>query len=239
MGIRLLSKSDIDKAKALDREREISEGLKLSRKVDALRELKSREESELESYRRASLAAMQREIGILDKELAKLGREKKQLQDEISLLLPGMATKREELDKREKSIKELEKEIKKRSEEVDFAEIDIAIAQKNASDALVEANSRTKESRKLHKDADEDRNEAREALEHARTVESNTLALEKAKEENFLLQGNALSLREKGIAEQEEHNKQVSQDLEVERKQLADQRATLERALDRIRKNRI
>ena len=56
--IKLLSKSEIDKAKNADKAKEIAEGLKISRKVDSLRELMADEEKALEKFRSESLFAI-------------------------------------------------------------------------------------------------------------------------------------------------------------------------------------
>ena len=69
--LKLLSKSEIDTAKNLDRSREVAEGLKLSRRVDGLRELASKEEQMLEKHRTETLASISKEISDLnaDKEV--------------------------------------------------------------------------------------------------------------------------------------------------------------------------
>ena len=56
--MRLLEKSEIAKAKAVDRSKEISEGLKISKRVDSLRELASREEQTLDMVRTRELERM-------------------------------------------------------------------------------------------------------------------------------------------------------------------------------------
>ncbi len=63
--MRLLPKSEIQKAKALDRQREIEEGKKLADKVDTLRELRSEEEVTLEAWRTKTVAAIAKEIADL------------------------------------------------------------------------------------------------------------------------------------------------------------------------------
>lgn len=63
--MKLLSKSDVQKAKSLDRQREIDEGLKLARRVDALREIAAAEESSLAKFRIETIAKIHDEISIL------------------------------------------------------------------------------------------------------------------------------------------------------------------------------
>lgn len=59
--IKLLNKSDIDTGKAKDRQAEIAEGLKLAKRVDALREVAVEEEASLEKFRHGTLAEIARE----------------------------------------------------------------------------------------------------------------------------------------------------------------------------------
>ena len=65
--IRLLQKSEIDSSKALARKLEIDEGLKLSRRVDSLRETAVAEEASLEAFRKKTVASISKEIDSLSK----------------------------------------------------------------------------------------------------------------------------------------------------------------------------
>lgn len=58
----LLSKREIDVAKSSDRAREIAEGLKLTRKVDGLRELQLETEANYEKFRSETLQTLHKEI---------------------------------------------------------------------------------------------------------------------------------------------------------------------------------
>lgn len=62
MGMRLLPKSEIDRAKSVDKKREIDEGLKLAKRVDNLREIAASEETSLTNFRNATVAKIQEEI---------------------------------------------------------------------------------------------------------------------------------------------------------------------------------
>lgn len=62
MPIKLLPKSEIDKLKSSDRQREIDEGVKLAKKVDALREIQSQEEVSLTKFRNETVKVIVSEI---------------------------------------------------------------------------------------------------------------------------------------------------------------------------------
>ncbi len=59
--VKLLSKREIDVAKARDRQREIAEGTKLAQRVDGLRELAADEEKSLNDFRIKTLTAINEE----------------------------------------------------------------------------------------------------------------------------------------------------------------------------------
>lgn len=60
--VRLLTKREVDVAKAKDRQREIDEGKKLADRVDALRRMAVEEEQKLELYRTQALSTIQEDI---------------------------------------------------------------------------------------------------------------------------------------------------------------------------------
>ena len=62
MRVPLLSKRQIDEAKAKDKALEVAEGLKLTRRVDGLRQLASETEAGYENYRIQTLEEIQKEI---------------------------------------------------------------------------------------------------------------------------------------------------------------------------------
>ncbi len=63
--MRLLDKQEIDKAKALEKKKEVDEGMKLAKTVDHLRRVKSEEESNIRKFRDQSLSTVQSEVDVL------------------------------------------------------------------------------------------------------------------------------------------------------------------------------
>ena len=60
--LRLLNKRDIDSAKARDKSQAVAEGLKLTKRIDGLRELTAETEASYEKFRNETLQAVQKEI---------------------------------------------------------------------------------------------------------------------------------------------------------------------------------
>ncbi len=79
MNLKLLPKSEVDRLKNIDRQKEVEEGLKLSRRVDGLRRLVSQEEAVLEKFRSETVKGIMQEI-------ADLNAQKEQLEAEIKAL---------------------------------------------------------------------------------------------------------------------------------------------------------
>lgn len=79
--MKLLSKIEINTLKSVERKKEIDEGVKLAKKVDTLREVASKEESNLRKFRIETLAIIQSEINLKIKERDSLLEEIKKLKN--------------------------------------------------------------------------------------------------------------------------------------------------------------
>ena len=81
MAMKLLTKSEQNKAKALEKNKEIQEGLKLAKRVDALREISAQEDKALKEFRKSSLAQITSEILDETKKRDDLQKEVRDLED--------------------------------------------------------------------------------------------------------------------------------------------------------------
>ncbi len=87
--MKLLKKEEIAKAKAVDKQREIQEGLKLAKRVDALRETQAEEELSLRLFREKTLKAIHEETTKAATERDNILSVVKNLrEDRINLLKP-------------------------------------------------------------------------------------------------------------------------------------------------------
>ena len=237
--IKLLSKSEIDKAKNADKAKEIAEGLKISRKVDSLRELMADEEKALEKFRSESLSAISKEIEEKNSEKIKLENEVRELRREIMSESKLTREERHNLEQLKEVLIKKEEELGKKSQEIDLKEIDIAIALKNSAEDEKRAQNHREIAENLHKKAEEEKNEADLIKQRAQKIEDNINNYKQETENLFVIREIAISQKEQDLILQEEENKKLEQELNKEKIQLADQRATLERALERLRKNRL
>lgn len=92
--LKLLKKSEIEKTKVTERQREIEEGMKLAKRVDTLRETASEEEAALHKFRGETLGVIQSEIDAKVLERDTLERENAVMREErIRLSAPIDLTK--------------------------------------------------------------------------------------------------------------------------------------------------
>jgi hypothetical protein len=93
--IRLLKKSEIEKLKSSEKQKDFQEGIKLAKQVDTLRELAVEEEKNLEKFRTNNVALIQKDINSkiaerdnLDRDIARKREEWKQLLEPLDRQWP-------------------------------------------------------------------------------------------------------------------------------------------------------
>jgi hypothetical protein len=231
--IRLLSKQEVDKAKAIDRKREVDEGLKLARKVDDLREIVVQEEASLEKFRRATVANIhtatteaQRILDQIKAEVAVLRREHKDLErvlaedwSEVGEAQPALAKLRKSLEEKEKVLVEAERMA---LAELEYAKIDRIGAGKDRRQAS-----------SLLNDALQDKREAMIALEKVHKMEKNVKDTRTVLEQEFTDRDKVLAKKERDFALKEHNVTERERELSVGWKILNDRKAMFERTIKR------
>lgn len=232
--MRLLEKNELHKAKAADRYKEISEGMKLSSKVDSLRELKVKEEEALSKWREETLTAIQLEI-------SKIQAQKAELETEVSLLREEKEKGNKEVERRTDELDSWEDILTNRGDVIIEREVVLeareqeVLAKLNlAEQELQRATARKEETEELYRQSLEDRKEAKITLMLARNEEEQVQIRKQKTEADLVQKGKVLTLRESSVDAREKDIISREKELNVVRKQLADQRATLERAMKRL-----
>ncbi len=116
--ITLLPKSAIDKAKALDRQREIEQGKALANRVDTLRELSAVEEKNLKEFRSKSLGTLKDEIIALLQEKNTLLIEIRSRRLELIALMEPIDLKWDDIDKAQKVLDDWEEKLSAKQAEI-------------------------------------------------------------------------------------------------------------------------
>lgn len=238
MTMRLMKKSEISSAQAVDKAREIQEGVKLSGRVDALRKLQADEEQTLEKFRRESLALIGTEISNLEGKRDELKIELVYLHEELNKESTLSREERKHLESLKAKLEEKERFLDEKAESLSLEEIDIAEALKSARDSTLRAETHEAQVKNLHESASVEKFEAQSILQNARKIEETVTRQKQEAESYFEMRESTLSAKEKEIIENQAENTRVAKALAKERLQLADQRATLERAMERLKQLR-
>lgn len=173
--MKLLQKSDIARAKSIERTKEIEEGLKLSRRVDGLRELSAKEEAALEKFRIESLSALMQEIKETTEKKDFLFSEIQSLREEKMRGLSEVEQKKSELAVTEVGFILREKSLEEKSNSVSVRESEIAKKLSYALDEVARARSQSEEADRMHQDAFQAREDALKTVRSARELEDKAL----------------------------------------------------------------
>ena len=231
--MRLLPKSDIDKQRAIERQRDVEEGLKLAKKIDQLRSLLPQEEAALEAYRKQTLASIGSELtkaqseltsALHELELAKLQRESvvMNMKADVQNAERLIAQATELSQKAEKDTAEALISLKKASEE-----------RETTVKALAAAEEQRRLAQNLFSMAIKNHESAVKELDYAKKERLDVL-------EYKLLTEDILQKREQRVANDESRNtiwegnlRRQEEELRLNERKLADRIALFERTLTR------
>lgn len=236
MAMRLLKKSEVDKAKAEDRKREIDEGLKLATRVDSLRETQANEEKALERFRIETISRINEEIVSLTKTKNELSKEVSDLEDRKREALKPLDEAWEEVNLKQDELTEYAHQLHQDREIVSQAQRDHEVEVELLKVEKSRVSDERDRSIKSLADAEAFREESRLILFQNRTIleESKTILKEshrKAKLREQAIHNAELILKEREKTIQKKEKDIISQNIF-----LADQRKTLERAMARLKK---
>ena len=231
--MKLLNKSEQTKAKALEKNREIQEGLKLAKRVDALREISAQEDKALKDFRKNALAEISAEILQETKKKEEIEKEVKDLEDrKLEALKPldiewdRVRVAKEELTRKEATLlngieghKAEYEEINRRIKEVSDKEAHLATVADIAHDKHSEAE-------KLLKSAKEQALASKKVSEETER-EAKTLVNNAQEKEKYIIN------REKAVFVKEEELRKKEIDLAKQVIAIRDREATLERNIKR------
>lgn len=178
MGMRLLPKSEVDKAKATEQKQVIDEGMKLAKKIDNLREIAASEEENLMNFRRVTVEKIHEEISIeankrdeLKTEVAILEEKRRKALEPLTKELEAVQFKQEDSLRREFFLNEREAIITRH-------ELELGNTSKEAEGVLARAKTKDELSNARLHDAERAAKDAESALAHAKQVEEEALAYE-------------------------------------------------------------
>jgi len=238
MGMRLLPKSAVEKAKALDKQREIDEGKKLATHIDSLRTLAATEEKNLMDFRDKSLKVVQAEINGKLEEKNGLEHAVEHLKYVRKTLLEPLDAKWEEVNKAQQINNDWDTELSEREVKVTAdKEANLAFESELAkkADQLNDTEERVKE---VVAQAAKMIEDAKEVLAKARNdaqVSTNEISL---KSLDLLQREENVAARERDAKNTEERNKKVRKENLETTIRLNDREAALERSFEELKRNK-
>lgn len=167
MPIRLLSKSEVDKAKSLDRKNLIDEGVKLAKRVDSLRETAAQEDSSLQKFRNESVSRIYTEIREVTVELDSLRADVSVLKKEKTDIERLLGEDWNEVGKAQPELLKLKKTLQEDVSRIKSFERVISTSKELVTKELREAEHERLQSDELLRKAYEDSKEAKSKKERA------------------------------------------------------------------------
>lgn len=236
MPMRLLSKSDIVRAKSVARKLDIDEGAKLARRIDNLREVAASEEESLTRFRRETIANIHAETSQATQRLNSLKSEVATLEERRKELLRPLTKEWNELRKERKEVTRREDDAQARLIQVQDKEKQIKKAVQQVSNTLARA--RTTEERMVDKlmEADRYNKDSKTALSNAKKEEEKALKLQEQMTKELARRDMAMAEIERRLDYKEEKLKERENKLVLGWIKLNDRRATLERQIKRLKK---
>jgi len=233
MAMKLLSKTEVIAVKAQERLVEVQEGLKVARKVDALREAAAKEETSLELFRSETLKKIHEEIKSVTDTRDALKEEVRQLeQDKKEALKPLDAAWQEVNVAKDTANRMVEEHAKTRfalaewTKELEQQEKGIAKERAKLMNMHILVKKALEEADTLKADTELTNNVAHTAYQKFLTERQEQKRLLTARESE-------VSAREKRVQRQKEKNDQRHIDLNAREKILKDRIALFERNLKR------
>lgn len=234
--LKLLNKSDIDKTKAAERQREIEEGLKLAKRVDNLREVVAREDSALSKFRSETLSTIQTEIEDFTEKKDLLYAEVQVLEGIKAIGLHSVQEKRKELEDFKKELDERKNTLESEAGALSEREAQIQASERELHVKQTDTDAMHKRISELYVSADTLNNEAERKHLLASQVLIKAEAEAGSKNENVTQREAWVTGREEVVLQKEEELRTKELKLAEDWSLLKDREKTLEREIKRIKK---
>lgn len=235
--MRLLEKQQIDAHKALEKKKEVDEGMKLARTVDNLRKVKNEEEANLRKFRDQTLIAIKAELDGLIKERDAIQTQVTALREERILAEAPI-----DLVKEWKQVKEDQKDIQ--TVKTDLFDRETKVIQQetyveSVKKDLFGREERVKEAENLaQRYVDEKKiayDEAERVRAHVEESSTKFTKLVREEEERLRAKEHDLKMREVDLDNEKQQIEKEKADIKTEKLHIASQQATLRQAWNSIR----
>ena len=234
--MQLLPLKEIKIMKGKERQLEINEGIKLASKVDALRATASKEQADLIKFRDENVKKILGEIKEYAVQKDSLIEDIKGLEQRRQEALKPLDEKEKQLDSKEKDLTLLNNQLEIRQSTFDALEKTLAnktAELKVEEERIIDTHT---EVRKIVAETQIIRNQMRLSLEEADRIKNQTITEVQQKSDELQQRETILAGKERDIKVKEGIIEEQTKEIIIIKLQLADQRATLERAFNRLNK---
>lgn len=237
MATRLLPKSELAIEKANEKRNEIDQGLALAKKVDSLRETAASEESKLAKFRSETLKVIKDDIDKLIIEKQALESNIESLNAQRIELMKPLTDAWDKVNAKEYELTEYALSLQNKFDKLSSEKKDFELKSEELDMEEQRITERERETIRLLAQADEDRDKSAELVrQNSKILEDSKNFIEQANK-NMLEREAQIAIREREIELESKKNAKEKRELEIIKARLDDQRATLEREINRRKKN--
>lgn len=232
--MKLLPKSEVSKAHAIAERQKADEGLKLARRIDALRETASDEEAALKKFRTESISQIHADISTESQKLSELKTEVSALEKQKREARKPLDFEWSEVKRNKRETEELQSQVRKHLEMAQSERKDAKEALRSAVN--MEARASTKDSIALSalQEAERSRVETQTALTEAQELREKAQKDKEASERELIQRYTECAVRERGIEMREETLNTKLKEVRAMERKLIDRRETLQRTIKRL-----
>lgn len=233
--MRLPSKIEVNNAVATQRKREIDEGLSLARKVDALRQTLASLQQQHEQFIAGMEGELKKRTDFLISEVANLERDVADLEERKKQLQIPLDDEWVKVNQRVKEIENSALKLKTLEEKLNQRELVQDERDRKSKEVLVRVKARDRASIQAYEQAENTKNEA-DKIKTEISAKREIKEVEYAeKDKEYAIKEQSLVSYKFTLEKREEQVEMREQEVKEEKIRLADQRATLERAMARIK----
>lgn len=234
--MKLLDKKVIAQERSVQRKQEIDEGMKLAKKIDILRETSAQEEKNLALFRIETLKKVREDIDSAIENKNALVDEIKSLENRRVVLLEPLDRKWFELSTYEEHLNVEKMSLYDRRMALEARENTLKEAEIKASNDQIRIAEEREMGKKFTIDARNTLEETKKALLELQVAKSNAEEIFRRRNHYLNTVQASLETDKQEIKIMRVNNESDRLEINKEKRQLRDQRETLERALKRIKK---
>lgn len=203
MGMKLLPKSEVEKARAADKQREINEGSKLAKKIDNLREVVVEEEEALELFRKETIKRIYEEITVEAQKRDNLKKEVTDLETRKRIALEPLDQQWGELKEAQRSFEEVKTQHLSWADTVGQREVAIGNREQGAQELLTRAQLANAICDARLLETGEAQNKAKLALEAAENIKGDAVRVKEEVESYLTSRETNVAVREASVTMKE------------------------------------